>query len=347
LLVMGPDCGTSIINGVPLGFANQIKRGNIGIVAGAGSGLQELTCLIDRMGCGISHAIGTGGRDLNSEVNGITTKMGLTLLKEDSKTDVIVILSKPPDQRVAGEVLNSAKKTGKPVVVCMLGLDWDKSVSEPIHFVSTIEEAARIAVGLSKNSYSQPTGNQRQDIQKNNFPPNRYIRGLFSGGTLAYEAYLLLQKEFGDVFSNAPLDHKFKIGIDGLEESKHIIMDLGTEEFTTGRPHPMIDGRWRSDLIVRAGKNKQVAIILFDVILGFGADADPSSLIIESISSARKCAEQEKRNLSFIASIIGTEQDLQSYSTQYEILRSSGVQIANSNAQAAHMAILKLAEENK
>jgi FdrA protein len=347
LLVMGPDCGTAIINGVPLGFANKIKRGNIGVVAGAGSGLQELTSLIDRMGCGISHAIGTGGRDLKSEVNGITTKTGLALLKEDLKTEVIVILSKPPDQRVAEEVLNSAKKTGKPVVVCMLGMEWDTSNSEHIHFVSTIEGAAKVAVGIAKKTYSRPAGKQHQDNKTNNFVPNRFIRGFFSGGTLAYETYLLLQKEFGDVYSNTPLDPKYKIGIEGLDEARHIILDLGTEEFTTGRAHPMLDGRWRSDLIVRSGKNKQVAIILFDIILGFGADDSPSSLIIDSIRSARKCAEQEKRNLSFIASIIGTEQDLQCYSKQNEILQSAGVQIADSNAQATQMAISRLAEESK
>jgi FdrA protein len=347
LLIMGPDCGTAIINGVPLGFANKIKRGNIGIVAGAGSGLQELTCLIDRMECGISHAIGTGGRDLKSEVNGITTKMGLALLKEDPKTEVIVLLSKPPDQRVAEDVLNPAKITGKPVVVCMLGMEWEKSNPENIHFASTIEEAARVAVGLSRKTYSRPTGNHHQDIKRNNSVPNRFIRGFFSGGTLAYETYLLLQKEFVDVYSNSPIDPKYKIGIEGLEEARHIILDLGTEEFTTGLPHPMIDGRWRSDLIARAGKNKEVAIILFDIILGFGADSNPSSLIIESIRSARKCAEREKRSLSFIASIIGTEKDPQCYSKQYEILQSEGVQIADSNAQAAQKAILKLAEESK
>ena len=332
---------------MPLGFANKIKRGNIGVVAGAGSGLQELTCLIDRMGCGISHAIGTGGRDLKSEVNGITTKMGLALLKEDPNTEVIVLLSKPPDKRVAEEVLTSAKKTGKPVVVCMLGLEMDKSNPEPIHFASTIEEAAKIAVGMSKKTYSRPVESQHQVSNKNNFPPNRFMRGFFSGGTLAYETYLLLQKNFGDVFSNSPLDPKYKIGIEGLEESKHIILDLGTEEFTTGRPHPMIDGRLRSDLISRTGKNKEVAIILFDVILGFGADANPSSLIIESIRSARKCAEQESRKLTFIASIIGTELDPQCYSRQFDILQSAGVLIANSNALATQMAISRLAEEGK
>jgi len=268
-------------------------------------------------------------------------------LKDDPKTEVIVILSKPPDQRVAEEVLNIAEKTKKPIVVCMLGLEWRKRNPEPIYFASTIEEAAKIAVELSKKPFSRHVGSQHQDIQKNNFVSDRFIRGFFSGGTLAYETYLLLQKEFGEVFSNNPLDPRYKIGIEGLDEAKHIILDLGTEEFTTGRPHPMIDGRWRSDLIARTGKNREVAIILFDIILGFGADTDPSSLIIESIRSAKKCAEQEKRKLAFIASIIGTEQDPQCYSKQYEILRSAGVQIADSNARATQMAILKLAEESK
>ena len=63
---MGPDCGTAIINGVPLCFANVVRRGDIGIVGASGTGTQEVTVIIDKMGGGVSQVIGTGGRDLKS-----------------------------------------------------------------------------------------------------------------------------------------------------------------------------------------------------------------------------------------------------------------------------------------
>ena len=344
LLVMGPDCGTAIINGVPLGFANRVRSGNIGIVAAAGSGLQELTCLIDHAGFGISHAIGTGGRDLKSAVNGITTKMGLALLRDDSRTKVIIILSKPPDKKIADEILEIASQTGKPVVACLLGLKQEEVNQPNVHFTATIDQAAIAAIALltgPKISKSAHWCNQ----PLNEYKPDGYIRGLFSGGTLAYEAYLIVQNELGDVFSNTPIDPKFMIGLNGFDESAHIILDLGTEEFTTGRPHPMIDGRWRADLISRLGKNEAVEVVLLDIILGLGADDDPATMLVESICTAKKDAEKDNRELTFIASIIGTPQDPQNFSKQTDILCSAGVRIADTSAMAARMAISFLKDE--
>jgi FdrA protein len=348
LLVMGPDCGTAIINGIPLGFANRIKRGNIGIVAAAGSGLQELTCLIDRMDCGVSHAIGTGGRDLSLKVNGITTRMGLELLKIDPETKIIGILSKPPDPKIAAEILDAANETGKPVVACLLGLVPEEKTADRVHFVSTIEEMAIKVVELSKDGSCEAASAIHPDraAQTLEFNSNGYIRGFFSGGTLAYEAYLLMQKRLGDVYSNTPLDPKFKISIDDLEKPCHMLFDLGTEEFTTGRPHPMIDGRWRSELIARAAENKDTAVILFDLILGLGADPNPAGSIIESIQAAKKKVNPEGRNINFIASIVGTEPDPQHYSKQFAMLQAAGVIIAETNAEAARMAIRMMTEEN-
>jgi FdrA protein len=339
LLVMGPDCGTAIINGVPLGFANRVRAGNIGIVAAAGSGLQELTCLIDRSGFGISHALGTGGRDLKTEVNGIMTKMGLSFLKDDPKTEVIIILSKPPDRKIADEILKIASQSGKPVVACLLGLDQGEAALPHVTFASTIEQAANTGVALLKD---QKLLNPVPAFRQPNPAPKKtaaYLRGLFSGGTLAYEAYLLMQNALGDVFSNIPLDPEFGIGLEGFEEPKHIVLDLGTEQFTTGRPHPMIDGRWRADLISRIGKNKDIAVVLLDVILGLGANDDPAGLLVESIHSAGKAAVSDGRQLAFVASVVGTQQDPQNYSQQVDILRSAGVRIADTNAMAARMAI--------
>jgi FdrA protein len=344
LLVMGPDCGTAIINGVPLGFANVVKRGNIGVIAGAGSGLQELTCLIDRMGCGISHAIGTGGRDLSSKVKGITTKLGLGMLGDDKGTDVIALLSKPPDPQIAAEVIEVAKCIGKPIAVCLLGMESKVKNDGQIYFAETIDELANLTVSLATQSEMKREVYSKKIIQNEDIPLNQYIRGFFSGGTLAYETLYLLKSEIGGVYSNISKDPEFICVMEDLEKPRHIILDLGTEEFTTGRPHPMIDGRWRAELIKSCGRNEKVKVVLFDLILGLGADSNPASTISGSIQEARKEAEANGRELIFIASIIGTEEDPQPYSDQFNILKNAGVIITKSNAEAARLAFEKLSK---
>jgi FdrA protein len=121
LLVMGPDCGTAIINGMPLGFANVVRRGAIGVVAASGTGLQEVTCCIDQLGAGISQALGTGGHDLHESIGGISMLYGLDALSADPDTRVIVLISKPPAPAVAEKILARARAAGKPVVVNFLG----------------------------------------------------------------------------------------------------------------------------------------------------------------------------------------------------------------------------------
>ena len=97
LLLMGPDCGTAILDGVGLGFANAVRRGPVGVVGASGTGIQEVTCLLDAAGVGISHAIGVGGRDLSPEVGGSMTLRALDLLAADDTTERLVVISKPPD----------------------------------------------------------------------------------------------------------------------------------------------------------------------------------------------------------------------------------------------------------
>jgi FdrA protein len=343
LLVMGPDCGTAIINGIPLGFANQVGQGDIGIVAAAGSGLQALICLIDQMGAGISQAVGTGGRDLKNEVGGITTRMALKKLGDDPATNVVVVLSKPADAGVANETLKDARESGKPVVMCLLGMDWVEQSLPDTYFATTIDQAARMAVKLSREPGTklQP---EAADIGTAVLikPVDKFIRGFYSGGTLAYEASLILQKQLGKIYSNTPLEPALKIGIQDMDAKNHIILDLGTEEFTTGRAHPMMDGRWRAELIERAGMNKDIAVILFDIILGIGADANPAGTISESIRSARK----RNPSLKFIATVVGTERDAQGYTRQCELLKAEGVQIAPHNAMAVQMAVSQLVEKS-
>src|SRR5207244_7611318 len=185
LIVMGPECGTSIVNGVGLGFANRVRRGSIGVVGASGTGIQEVTTLVHRLGGGISHAIGTGGRDLDAAVGGVTTLQGLGWLAEDDGTRVIVIVSKPSSRDVADRVLAAAARIGKPAVACLLG--YDGQIPTGLEVVTTLEEAAIAAVRLTG---AAPRGLDRPVITSS--ATSGSIVGLYTGGTLCEEARRLV-----------------------------------------------------------------------------------------------------------------------------------------------------------
>jgi FdrA protein len=258
LLVMGPDCGTAIINGIPLGFANVVRRGDIGVVAASGTGLQQVTSLIDRFGAGITQAIGTGGHDLKSEVGGITMLQGIEALTKDKATKVILLVSKPPSPDVMKNVLEKAAKSKKPVVVEFIGADPKTITSGNIFGVKTLEDAATAAVLLSKGRAVKKFSNALPARYKSLVKPaqkklkkgQRYIRGLFSGGTFCYETVLLLSEALGKVYSNTPIKKDEKI-LNVWKSLEHTVIDLGDDLFTQGRPHPMIDFRLRNERIVQ------------------------------------------------------------------------------------------------
>jgi succinyl-CoA synthetase alpha subunit len=300
LLMLGPDCGTAIIDGVRLGFANHVRRGRVGCVAASGTGLQEVTSLIDRLGEGVSQAIGVGGRDLSEAVGGLATLAALERLGADDDTRVIVIISKPPAAAVAGRVTEAAKATGKPVVTCFLNAG------------KTLEDAAYEAAALLRDGKPPARPACRHALPKI-APPRRYVRGLFSGGTFAYEASL--------VFAQA-----------GLDPQTNRVIDLGDDAFTRGRPHPMIDPRLRIERIAAETADPQVAVLLLDVVLGEGAHPDPGGALAASLRAA--C----ERGLAVVASVCGTEADPQVRSMQVSKLKDAGALIAESNAHAAHLA---------
>lgn len=337
LLMLGAECGTAILGGVPLGFANLTRRGCIGIVAASGSGLQEVICLIDRWGGGITHAVGVGGRDLSATVGGLAMHSGIALLADDPDTRVVVLLSKPPDPAIAEGILSAARSTGKPVVACFLGLDRDLPAGENVVQARTLEEAALQAVRLAglPEPVLESQAFERAPVQKTGRPA--FVRGLFSGGTLAYEAMLILTACLGPVYSNTPLDPTCKLE-KGQTLAGHTVLDLGSEEYTSGVPHPMIDGRFRSELIAAAGADPLTRVILLDVILGLGSDADPVAAIAPGIRRALAAAESDGRELSVIASVTGTQTDPQGYDAQVLSLKALGVEVCQSNAAAARRA---------
>lgn len=309
LLVMGPDCGTAILNGVGLGFANLVRRGRIGLVGASGTGLQEVTSLLHQAGAGISHAIGTGGRDLHQEVGGITTLQALGLLGEDPATEVIVLVSKPPSPAVAERVLRAAAETGKPVVACLLG-----STMQPPHGVqmaANLFQAARLAAPLGSWAEASAERLPRAELRAG----QRQIRGLFCGGTLCQEA----EQTVGNA-------------------GEYVFVDFGDDEYTRGRAHPMIDPTLRNQAIVQAGADPHVAVLLLDVILGLGAHADPVGATLPAIRAAMAQARQDGRELAVLAHVVGTDLDAQGLAGQEAALRAAGVRVFRSMHHAAEAA---------
>ena len=345
LLVMGPDCGTAIINGIPLGFANVVRRGNIGVVAASGTGLQQVTSLIDRFGGGITQAIGTGGHDLKSEVGGITMLQGIEALTKDKATKVILLVSKPPSSDVMNKVLDKARQSKKPVVVEFIGADPAGITGGNIFGVKTLEDAAFASVLISKGKtvkkFSSILPAKYRSLvkpaQKRLKKGQKYIRGLFSGGTFCYETVLLLSESLGKVYSNTPIKKEEKIP-NVWESLEHTVIDLGDDLFTQGRPHPMIDFRLRNERIVQEAKDPATAVILLDIVLGFGSNMDPAGELIPAIQQAQKIASKAKRNIVFVGSVCGTESDPQNLSLQESRLQVAGVILTESNAQAARLA---------
>jgi succinyl-CoA synthetase alpha subunit len=351
LLVMGPDCGTSILGGIGLGFANSVRRGRIGLIGASGTGLQEVTTLLHQAGEGISHALGTGGRDLDTQVGAMTTLQALELLAADAETDVIVLISKPPAPEVAERVLAAAAQSRKRVIACLLGFDPlsltlsplgerektpsprpsrrgrgetpsprlverfspDPGVRGAIQFARNLYQAARLAAsphadweGMELGELPRPRLAVGQDR----------ALGLYCGGTLCEEAALV------------------------LTDSRHASIDFGDDRYTRGRAHPMIDPTLRNHAIVEAGANPSIAVLLLDVILGYGAHTDPAAVLAPVVEQAIARAAQDGRVLSVFGHVVGTDWDAQNLARQQTRLRAAGMHLFGSNYHAAVAASL-------
>ena len=344
LLVMGPGAGTAILDGIALGFANVVERGPIGVVAGSGTGLQEVTVLVHRGGSGISQAIGTGGRDLRAGVGGLTTRLGLDMLARDPETSVIVLLSKPPERVVANEILEQARGCGKPVVVAFLGGERPSVTGANLSFATTLEGAAAQALqavgAAAEDPFAPEPGTLEAAAARETAalaPSQRYVRGLFSGGSLCDEALLILRgADIGPVRSNAGGDPTLLLA-DAWRSEGHALVDLGEEEFTRGRPHPMIDPRVRQDRLLAEASDPETAVILLDVVIGYGSNSDPAGALASTIREARAAAAAAGRYLPVVAHVLGTDLDPQGLERQEETLRAAGVVVASTNAQAARL----------
>jgi len=346
-LLMGPGAGTAILNGVALGFANLVPRGPVGIVSAAGTGLQEVSTLLAKAGVGLSQGIGTGGRDLKQEVGALMMLAALESLQADPNTQVILLVSKPPAEAVARKVLEQVAKSDKPSVVCLLGGEIAELASPNHKIARTLEEAASLAASFALagvmpgESYPAGMGGLTVDpvsLRRHLAPGQRYLRGLYSGGTLCYEAQVIWRDLVSKpVQSNAPLDPSHQLP-DSNRSQGHSAVDLGEEEFTVGRPHPMIDNDLRIRRLIQEAGDPEVAVLMLDVVLGYGAHPDPAGELVPAIQRARRLASDGGRGLLVIASVTGTEEDPQRLSAQVQALERGGVIVCPSNAAAARLA---------
>jgi FdrA protein len=314
LLVLGPDCGTAIIAGVGLGFANRVRSGPIALVGASGTGLQIIASRIHALGSGVSQAIGTGGRDLSREVAAATALQALDLLAKDTATEVVVVVSKPPHKEVAARVLERTRSLGRPVVVQFQGFPPPRRQIGDVHFAADLEDAARLAVRLA----AEP----RQEAEIPDGVAGS-IRGLFSGGTLAGEALLGLESMLPGVTSNLS-GHRAERHAAAHSARGHVVLDLGADEFTVGRPHPMIDPQLVVEHLARAAADDGVTTVLLDVVLGDGAHPDPASLLAPAIG---KAVGRRGRRLVVCVVLVGTDEDRQDLAGQRERLEAAGAQV--------------------
>ncbi len=349
LFVMGPDCGTAIINGVPLAFANVVSRGTIGIVAASGTGLQEVSCLISNAGGGISQAIGTGGRDVKKDVGGIMFLQGMRTLANDPNTNVILLVSKPPAPEVVEKIITCAQGITKPIVGVFLGANPTAFVKSSLNIGKTLEEAAALAVAFAKKQRPdeclESLLRRDHDLSikatqeaKQFRPAQRYLRALYSGGTFCDEAQLIAHETLPEVYSNIPFGRSKQLSSSWKSE-KHTIIDLGDDEFTVGKPHPMIDYSTRNKRIMAEMDDPETAVLLLDIVLGYGSNPDPLSELTPVFREIAVKHSPLTRFVPVICSVTGTDNDPQNRSAVVAGLRALGLRVMESNAAACKAAL--------
>ncbi|MFC2082662.1 acyl-CoA synthetase FdrA [Candidatus Bipolaricaulota bacterium] len=338
LLMMGPDCGTAILNGAALGFANACRSGTIGIVGASGTGIQEISSLVHQLGGGISQAIGTGGRDLSEAVDGRMTQFGIEALGNDPGTDVIVVVSKTPSPSVADKIMQTLASTGKPAVVHFIG-GRAEQLTDRMETTSTLADAALAAVDKAGIDVPEPAVvSPIAETPQQLAPISGRVAGFYCGGTLCQETWNILHQAGLDVRSNVAGDPAKKIHPEA-QETGHTVWDLGDDAFTVGKPHPMIEPSLRDDRVAQAGEDPSVGVILADCVIGYGAHENPAGSLADAAIRAIGAAKKAGRSLILLASVTGTERDPQDLHQQREILEAAGVIVAPSNAAAARAAV--------
>ncbi len=322
LLVMGPDCGTAVVGGLGLGFANALQPGPVGIVAASGTGAQQVSCLLDAAGVGVTAVLGVGGRDLSKAVGGRSTLAAMRMLDEHPATELVLVLSKPPDPTVAQRVTDAAAHLRTPSLLGFLGRGRDD--------LTVVTAKALALLGRELRPREWPARYDRR-------PRRGFVRGLFSGGTLCDEAMVIAAERLGAIASNIPLDPAWRLGR-ALRADGHLMIDFGDDELTRGRPHPMIDNTLRLQRVAAEGADPACAVLLLDVVLGYGAHPDPAAELAPAVAAARARAADDGRDLAVVVSLTGSSGDPQRLEPTAEALVGAGASVHLSNAAAARTA---------
>ncbi|EJY94971.1 acyl-CoA synthetase FdrA [Staphylococcus arlettae] len=332
LVVMGPDCGTGIIHGIPLAFTNIVNEGNIGVVGASGTGIQEVTTIIDRMDKGVTNALGTGGRDLSTEVGAITMLDSIKALNHDPKVKVITVISKPPAKEVEEKVLNVLRNIDKPVVTLFLGAK-PTYTEENIYHAYTLDEAAQVSVQLANDETPSFKPSVLDNISLTLSAQQDGIKGYYSGGTLASEAAMLVKDTLGDASEGeTPEGYSYKGG-------NHEIIDLGDDMYTQGKPHPMIDPSKRIEMLETSSDDPATAVIMLDNVIGYGSHDDMASQLAPTIKSVLAKVQEAGRSLAILATVVGTEHDKQGYQDQIDILKEAGAVVCATNDEMVRTAL--------
>lgn len=332
VLVMGPDCGTAVVAGVGLGFANALRPGPVGIVAASGTGAQQVSCLVDRAGIGISAILGVGGRDLSARVAGRSTLRAMELLDDHPGTQLVVVLSKPPDPTVAEEIVAAAERLQTPSLVAFVGRGRRDLTALSMDIVT--------AMGVREwTPESWPADHERR-------PRAGAIRGLFSGGTLCDESMAIAAETLGPIMSNTPLEPQWQLPAD-LRHPGHLMIDFGDDQLTQGRAHPMIDPSLRNARILDEADDPECAVILLDVVLGYGSHRQPAEALVPAMTQARETARAAGRDLAFVVSLIGSAQDPQGLEDVAQRLVAAGASVHLSNADATRTAVALIEGEGR
>lgn len=354
-LLLGPDCGTAIVDGVGIGFANQVPRGPVGIVAASGTGAQFVASGLAAAGVGLSHLLGTGGRDLSREVGGATALAALGHLAADPATAVLVLIGKPPAPEVAQRLLAAARQSAKPTVIALLGYAAPVARLGNLHFARGLDEAVALTVALVEAAQAAPAGGDLPATTAATSAATtsaaaasaaaaahpQHLRGLFAGGTLAEETLLALRPLLSPLAANVALPGILPLA-DPLRSSGHTVLDLGDDAFTVGRLHPMLDPTLRLQRLAAEAADPTVAVILLDVVLGHGADADPAATLAPAIAAAREVAAGAGRTLTVGVLLVGTAADPQNLDAQRSRLAAAGAQVVATIAELAAIALAAL-----
>lgn len=341
LLCMGPDCGVANINGAAFVLSSINNRGPVGICGASGCGIQHVAAFLHQAGSGVSQTIGTGGNDLKEEVGGITMLMGIDALEQDPDTEFIVLISRKPSDKVCASVLERVKQCSKKVVVCFLGADRKQVEEAGAIYARDLDDCVLKTLQLVGSDFSFESEEEIEQLAEEAVSrmsqEQRYVRGIYCGGTYCDEAMEALKEEIGPVYSNCPLQEEWKLE-DSFVSRENCVIDAGEEEFTQGKPHPTLEPSMRLPLIRKEGEDLSTAVILLDFILTPPANSDPAGVTLETLQEAIRKSEERGGRIAVVASVLGTDADLQNVTRQRETLRKAGVYVMKSNRQAAKLA---------